>query len=50
MTTFDPDTAVQDRDVLLDIHRRFDGEIALDAEVLHPGTLTVRDPVSLLAG
>jgi hypothetical protein len=50
MTTFDPDTAVQDREVLLDIHRRFDGEIALDAEVLHPGTLTVGDPVSLLPG
>ena len=50
MTTFDPDTAVQDRDVLLDIHRRFDGEIALDAEVLHPGTLTLGDPVSLLPG
>lgn len=50
MTTFDPDTAVQDRDVLLDIHRRFDGEIALDAEVLHPGTLTVGDRVDLLPG
>ena len=47
MTTFDPDTAVQDREVLLDIHRRFDGEIALDAEVLHPGTLTLGDRVDL---
>ena len=36
--------------VLLDNHRRFDGEIALDAEVLHPGTLTVGAPASLLPG
>jgi hypothetical protein len=48
MTTFDPDTAVQDRDVLLDIHRRFGGELALDAEVVHPGTIAAGDPVELL--
>jgi uncharacterized protein YcbX len=50
MTTFDPDTAVQDRGVLLDIHRRFGGELALDAEVLHPGRIAEGDPVELLPG
>lgn len=48
MTTFDPDTAEQDRNVLLDIHERFGGELALDAEVLVPGAIAVGDPVSLL--
>ena len=48
MTTFDPDTAEQDRTVLLDIHARFDGKIALDAEVLVPGTISVGDPVTLI--
>lgn len=48
MTTFDPDTAAQDREVLLDIHRRFGGEIALDAEVTTAGYIAVGDPVSLV--
>ena len=48
MTTFDPDTAAQDRSVLLDIHERFGGELALDAEVLVPGAIAVGDPVTLL--
>jgi uncharacterized protein YcbX len=48
MTTFDPDTAVQDREVLLDIHRRFGGELALDAEVTTPGHIAVGDTVMLV--
>lgn len=48
MTTFDPDTAAQDREVLLDIHRRFGGELALDAEVTTPGYIAVGDLVRLL--
>ncbi|HEU0031057.1 MAG TPA: MOSC N-terminal beta barrel domain-containing protein [Kofleriaceae bacterium] len=47
MTTFDPDTAEQDRDVLLDIHRRFGGELALDCAVLEPGAIAVGDRVEL---
>lgn len=48
MTTFDPDTAAQDTEVLLDIHRRFGGELALDAEILTPGAIATGDPVELL--
>jgi len=48
MTTFDPDTAAQDREVLLDIHRRFGGELALDAEVTTPGHIAVGDSVDLI--
>ena len=38
MTTFDPDTAEQDTEVLLKIHRELDGSFALDCEVVQPGT------------
>jgi len=47
MTTFDPDTAEQDTEVLLRIHRELDGLFALDCDVLQSGTLTVGEPVSL---
>jgi hypothetical protein len=39
MTTFDPDTAEQDKEVLLRIHRELAGQLALDCEVPHPGTV-----------
>jgi uncharacterized protein YcbX len=48
MTTVDPDTLEVDRDVLRDIARRFDGKLALDAEVVHAGTIRVGDPVTLV--
>jgi uncharacterized protein len=47
MTTFDPDTAVQDADVLLKIHRDFDGALALNGRVLRPGRVEVGDEVFL---
>ncbi|HEY5938723.1 MAG TPA: MOSC N-terminal beta barrel domain-containing protein [Kofleriaceae bacterium] len=47
MTTFDPETAAQDPQVLLDIHQRFSGELALDAEVLVPGSIAVGDRACL---
>src|SRR5438874_1372025 len=37
MTTFDPDTAVQDVEVLKKIHRELDGRLALDCQVVDPG-------------
>jgi uncharacterized protein YcbX len=49
MTTFDPDTLAQDPRVLKDIVRRFDGRLALNAEVVQGGTLRVGDAVDLLA-
>ena len=47
MTTFDPDTAEQDREVLLRIHRELGGAMALDCQVLQPGTVKVGDPVEV---
>jgi uncharacterized protein YcbX len=47
MTTFDPDTAEQDKEVLLRIHRELDGFLALDCEVLKPGSVKVGDPVEV---
>ena len=47
MTTIDPDTLAVDPGVLRDIVRRFDGKLALNAEVERPGTIKVGDPVSL---
>lgn len=48
MTTFDPDTGVQDKDLLRRIYSEFDGVLALNASVLRPGTIHVGDPVKLL--
>ena len=48
MTTVDPDTLEVDRGVLKDIIARFDGKLALNAEVLVPGTIRIGDPVDLV--
>jgi MOSC domain-containing protein len=48
MTTFDPDTIEQDPDVLKDIVRRFDGQLALNCAVSHPGTIHVGQEVELI--
>jgi uncharacterized protein YcbX len=49
MTTYDPDTQVQDHGVLRRIARDFGGTMALNCEVLEPGRVAVGDPVELLA-
>jgi uncharacterized protein YcbX len=49
MTTFDPDTLAQDPRVLKDIVRRFDGRLALNADVIQGGELRVKAAVELLA-
>ncbi|MGB8861280.1 MAG: MOSC N-terminal beta barrel domain-containing protein [Ilumatobacteraceae bacterium] len=48
MTTVDPDTLEVDRGVLKDIIARFDGKLALNAEVLRPGTIRDGDHVHLV--
>jgi uncharacterized protein YcbX len=48
MTTYDPDTAVQDLSVLRRIVHQFDGTMALNCAVLRPGKVRVGDPVELL--
>lgn len=48
MTTFDPDTLEQDPMVLLHVVRSFDGRVALDCWVAHPGEVRVGDPVEVV--
>jgi uncharacterized protein YcbX len=48
MTTWDPDTQLQDVGVLRDIARRFDGRLCLNAAVLEPGRIETGDAVELL--
>lgn len=48
MTTVDPDTLAIDRAVLKDIITRFDGKLALNADVLREGTIHVGDVVRLV--
>ena len=48
MTTFDPDTLQQDRDVLRRIVRELGGTMALDCAVLQGGLIREGDPVILL--
>ena len=47
MTTVDPDTLAVDPNVLKDIGRRFGGRLALNAEVLKPGKVSIGDEVRL---
>ena len=48
MTTFDPDTLVQDREVLASIVARFEGTLALNCFVIQGGEVRVGDAVELL--
>jgi MOSC domain-containing protein len=48
MTTYDPDTQVQDPGVLRRIVREFGGTMALDCAVLAGGTVRLDDQVTLL--
>jgi MOSC domain-containing protein len=47
MTTVDPETLDRDPGVLKDIGRRFGGRLALNADVVQPGTISVGDAVTL---
>jgi len=47
MTTYDPDTLEQDRNVLFRIVKEFNGTMALDCSVLKPGTIRVGDAVTI---
>ena len=48
MTTVDPDSLDRDPAVLKDIGRRFGGRLALNADVVRPGTIRVGDAVALV--
>jgi uncharacterized protein YcbX len=47
MTTYDPDTLKQDRNVLFRIVKEFDGTMALDCSIVKPGTIRVGDEVTV---
>jgi MOSC domain-containing protein len=47
MITFDPDTLVQDMDVLRSVVRELDGTLGLDSSVVAGGSLRVGDPVEV---
>lgn len=48
MTTYDPDTQIQDHAVLRQIVKKFDGTLALDTAVLQGGRITVGDDVEFV--
>jgi uncharacterized protein YcbX len=48
MTTFDPDTIEQDAGVLRRVVQDFDGRVALDCWVEHPGAIEVGQAVELV--
>jgi uncharacterized protein len=48
MTTFDPDTQMQDPSVLLRILRELDGSTALDSSVITPGKIRIGDQAQIL--
>jgi uncharacterized protein YcbX len=50
MTTYDPDTQVQDVSVLRRIVRERGGRLALDCSVIEPGRVALGDPVEVLGG
>ena len=49
VTTIDPDTGEQDLDVLREIRRDFDGELAVNCWVIRPGTIRVGDQAQVTA-
>jgi len=50
MTSYDPDTLVQDKDITHGIYRRFEGKLALNCFVMDGGEISVGDEVHLVRG
>ena len=50
MTSYDPDTLVQDKEIIRGIYRRFDGKLALNCFVIEGGEIAVGDEVQLVRG
>ena len=47
MTSYDPDTLIQDKNITRGIYRRFDGKLALNCFVIEGGEIGVGDDVQL---
>lgn len=50
MTSFDPDTLTQDKEITKGIYERFDGKLALDCFVISGGEIEVGSEVELVRG
>lgn len=50
MTSYDPDTLAQDKEITRGIYRRFDGKLALNCFVIEGGEIGVGDGVQLVRG
>ena len=50
MTSFDPDTLIQDKEITRGIYKRFEGKLALNCFVIEGGDIEVGDEVRLLRG
>lgn len=50
MTSFDPDTLVQDKNITRDIYRRFEGKLALNCFVIEGGEIAIGDEAQLVRG
>jgi len=50
MTSFDPDTMVQDKEITRGIYRRFEGKLALNCFVIQGGEINVGDDATLVRG
>jgi len=50
MTSYDPDTLAQDKEITRGIYRRFEGKLALNAFVIEGGEIAVGDEVRLVRG
>jgi len=50
MTSFDPDTQVQNKEITRSIYERFEGKLALNCFVIEGGEIAVGDEVLLIKG
>jgi uncharacterized protein len=50
MTSYDPDTLVQDKTITRGIYQRFEGKLALNCFVIEGGEIAVGDDVQLVRG
>jgi len=50
MTSYDPDTLIQDKNITRGIYRRFDGKLALNCFVIEGGGIAVGNEVRLVRG
>ena len=50
MTSFDPDTLAQDKEITRGIYRRFEGKLALNCFVIEAGEIAVGDDVKMVRG